>query len=219
MTGNRILPAIPPEQSPSQSAFDRRVIPSGATESHWNAADGWTIRRIDWPVQTDPDAKPRGSILFMPGRGDIYEKYLETFGHFHDRGWNITSSDWRGQGGSGRYASSQYVGHIEDFALWIADLKLFYTRWKKEMPGPHVVIGHSMGGHLVARALIENAIDPDAAVLIAPMLGMAGLGLPLSISQLVARIIGNVRPGRPSCMESQRKARVTAGDTPDSAHA
>ena len=56
----------------SETAFDRRAIPANATETMWEAADGWPIRRIDW----ERPANPRGSLLFLPGRGDHYEKYL-----------------------------------------------------------------------------------------------------------------------------------------------
>ena len=201
------MPVTTYKRSDGAPAFDRRVIPEGAVEARWKAEDGWEIRRFDWRADEHAAAHPRGSILFLPGRGDIYEKYLETFQHFHANGWNVTSSDWRGQGGSGRYASSPYVGHIADFSLWVADLKFFYTRWKAETPAPHVVIGHSMGGHLVARALIEKAVDPDAAVLIAPMLGMAGPPLPLPLSQLVARLMGKIgKPDRPAWRVSEKPA-------------
>ena len=52
------------------AAFDRRAIPPGAAEDRWAAPDGHLVRRIDWP---EPDRPPRGSLLFMPGRGDAYE--------------------------------------------------------------------------------------------------------------------------------------------------
>src|SRR3546814_10362785 len=52
-------------------------------------------------------------------------------------------------------------------------------------------MGHSMGGHLVLRALAEGAAHPDAAVLVAPMLG---LGSPLGargggwLARIMARL-------------------------------
>src|SRR3546814_14705034 len=73
---------------------------------------------------------------------------------------------WRGQGGSGRLSDNPLVGHASDFAVWVADLAAFYREWASEHAGPHVVIGHSMGGHLLLRALAEKAMSPDAAVLI-----------------------------------------------------
>ena len=150
--------------------IDRRSIPKAAVESHWQASDGWKIRRIDW--KSESNGQSRGSILFLPGRGDHYEKYLETLDYYARAGWNVTAVDWRGQGLSGRLLDDPNVGHIDDFKTWIADIRHFYTGWEEENPGPHVAIAHSMGGHLALRAAAEGAIHPDALVLSAPMLGM-----------------------------------------------
>lgn len=171
--------------------IDRRSIPPAASESTWTAKDGHRIRRIDWPGMSDPDA-PRGSILFMPGRGDTYEKYLETLEEWHRAGWRVTASDWRGQAGSGRLGSDEVTGHIDDFTTWTRDLGFFWTQWVCEVPGPLVIAGHSMGGHLIMRALIDGEIDPDAVVLSAPMLGMNGPPLPIAFLHNVAKMMARV---------------------------
>lgn len=147
----------------------RRTYPDGSSISFWTAPDGWQLRRFDWPSAA---AKPRGSILFQGGRGDIFEKYLETFHHWHDQGWTITSFDWRGQGGSGRLTDDPHVGDIDRFGTYLADYGAFWREWAAATPGPHVAMGHSMGGHLVCRALAKVIAEPDAAVLIAPMMGL-----------------------------------------------
>lgn len=170
--------------------INRRTIPEGAVESRWNAQDGWSIRRLDWPTT---QKNVRGSMLFMPGRGDIYEKYLETMAHYQAAGWNLTSVDWRGQGGSGRMTDNQYIGHISDFSIWMKDLTDFWALWKAQCPGPHVVMTHSMGGHLVGRALIEKLIDPVAVILSAPMLGLHGAGMPARFGHFVARSMCRIR--------------------------
>jgi lysophospholipase len=155
----------------------RRALPAGASIGRWCASDGWTLRRFDWPAA----GAPRGSILFQAGRGDAFEKYLETLAFWHQRGWSITAFDWRGQGGSGRCSPDTHVGHVEDFALYIRDFEEFWRVWSTAAVGPRIAVGHSMGGHLALRAITEGAIAPDAAVLVAPMLGLnspigAGLG-------------------------------------------
>ena len=147
----------------------RRTYPDGSSISFWTALDGWQLRRFDWPSAA---AVPRGSILFQGGRGDIFEKYLETFHHWHDQGWTITSFDWRGQGGSGRLTDDPHVGDIDRFGTYLADYGAFWKDWVAATPGPHVAMGHSMGGHLVCRALAKVLAEPDAAVLIAPMMGL-----------------------------------------------
>ncbi len=125
----------------------------------------------------------------MAGRADFYEKYLETFYDFHRRDWNVTSLDWRGQGGSGRCGPHPHVGHIDDFATWVRDLMQFFIEWRKACPGPHIVAGHSMGGHLVLRALAEQRIHPDAAILSAPMLALAGGGMPEWTAHAIAELM------------------------------
>ena len=168
---------------PDQAGFDRRAIPATAHESTWTAPDGYAIRRLDWPASTGAS---RGSLLFLPGRGDYYEKVLETLDHWARRGWRVTALDWRGQGGSGRLGIDAATGHVEDFALWLADLAAFWREWRQGGSGPRIVVAHSMGGHLALRAVAEGLIDPDALVLAAPMLGLAGR-LPGAAMHQVAR--------------------------------
>jgi lysophospholipase len=176
----------------------RRSIPPGATIRAWIGPDGWRFRAFAWPAE----GTPRGSILFQGGRGDIFEKYLEAFEHWHGQGWSIASFDWRGQAGSGRLTGAENCGHIEDFGAYIVDLRAFYAQWAAATPGPHVVIGHSMGGHLVLRGLVEGAIAPDAAVLIAPMLGIKSA---LPFAERFAKILGNAsNPARPAWKTNEK---------------
>jgi lysophospholipase len=153
----------------ASSETARRTYPQGSSISYWTAPDGWQLRRFDWPSSA---TAPRGSILFQGGRGDIFEKYLETFHHWHDQGWTITSFDWRGQGGSGRLTTDPQVGDIDRFGTYLADYGAFWREWVAATPGPHIAMGHSMGGHLVCRAIAKVLAEPDAVVLIAPMMGL-----------------------------------------------
>ena len=167
------------------AAFDRRSIPPGARESRWLAPDGHSIRRLDWP---EPDAPRRGSLMFMPGRGDFYEKYLETCEHWRVRGWQVAAADWRGQAGSGRLGADAVTGHIDDFAAWVGDLAAMWYDWARGLSGPFVLVGHSMGGHLALRAVAERALRPAPAalVLVAPMLDVLPERVPLALRRLFA---------------------------------
>ena len=170
------------------------------------------MRRIDWPGAATDDAQgPRGSILFLPGRGDHYEKYLEALEQWHRAGWRVTASDWRGQGGSGRLGGDEVTGHIEDFGHWVDDLAHLWESWKARTPGPHVLAAHSMGGHLVMRALVERRIDPDAVVLSAPMIGMNGPPLPLPMLHSVARMMTRIGdPARQAWKWSEKPGEMPA---------
>ena len=192
----------------SASAFDRRAIPSAARESRWSASDGHAIRRIDWPP---PGETPRGSILFLPGRGDFYEKYLETLDQWHRAGWQVTATDWRGQSGSGRLGSDATTGHVGDFDIWLGDLAGLWRDWTASTPEPHVLVAHSMGGHLALRTVADGLVHPDALVLSAPMLGMAGPALPLFVLQAVAKVMTLVGdPARPAWKWSEKPGEIPA---------
>ncbi len=194
-------------QQATECRIDRRSIPAIARESHFVMPDGHELRRIDWPGA----AAPRGSILFLPGRGDFYEKYLETLDGWHHAGWHVTAADWRGQAGSGRLGTDALTGHIGNFGDWVDDLAAMWTVWQGETPGPHVIVGHSMGGHLVMRALVDRRIEPDAAVLSAPMLRMAGPPLPLILLQAVAAVMMRIgAPTRPAWKWSEKPGEMPA---------
>lgn len=184
-----------------------RMIPATARETVWNAADGHAIRRIDWTPKHS-----RGSLLFCPGRGDFYEKYLETLDHWAQAGWHVTAIDWRGQAMSGRLGNDAVTGHVDDFASWVADLEHFWSDWTASSPGPHVLCGHSMGGHLALRAVIDGAAKPDALVLSAPMLGFTGPSLPLAVGHGLAKLMTVVGdPARPAWKWSEKPGELPAG--------
>lgn len=157
-----------------------------------------------------PHAK--GSILFLTGRGDFYEKYIEAMARWHDRNWAVSAFDWRGQGGSGRLGSDPYTGHVEDFGIWVEDLRQFWHEWVSTQPGPHFVIGHSMGGHLALRATAQGAIKPKALVLSAPMLGLRDGNMPDWLMHAAARVMCRLGdPRRPAWKWSDKP-----GQPPDS---
>lgn len=172
------------------------------------APDGHSIRRIDWPA---PDGRARGSLLFVPGRGDAYEKYLETLEHWRRKGWRVTAADWRGQAGSGRLGADGFTGHVDDFALWVADLAAFWREWAIGREGPLVPAGHSMGGHLALRAAAEGTLDPAPAALVlsAPMLDVLPERAPPLLRHALARAMCAVGdPRRPGWKWSERPGEV-----------
>ncbi len=163
---------------------------------------------IDWPP---PAGTARGAILFMVGRGDAYEKYLETYEHWRGRGWQVSAADWRGQGGSGRLGRDPYTGHVGDFAVWVEDLAALWRDWARGRAGPRVLAGHSMGGHLVLRAAAEHRLDPapDGLVLSAPMLDVLPERVPLRARRWLARAMAAWGdPCRPAWKWSERPGEV-----------
>ncbi|QLC21781.1 alpha/beta hydrolase [Parasphingopyxis sp. CP4] len=169
-----------------KNQVDRRSYPDGMILDRWKAQDGWDHRRWTWPAPSDRPV--RGSMIFQTGRGDIFEKYLESLTEWHEAGWNLTGFDWRGQSGSGRMLTDPTVGHIESFDIWVEDLADFVREWRAETPGPHVLGAHSMGGHLAMRYLIDHRPGLDGAVFSAPMLKVVSKPLPERVAAFVARM-------------------------------
>lgn len=170
----------------------RRSIPPGMTFAPWAAPDGWPLRSFTWPAP----AEARGSLLFLGGRGDFVEKYLEALRHWHGRGWGLAGFDWRGQGGSGRLLADRHVCHLDSFDPLLGDLAAFVADWRARTPAPHVIVAHSMGAHLTLRLLAERGARPDAAALLAPMVGIAAKGLPNAAVRTVAAAAAMAGLGR-----------------------
>jgi lysophospholipase len=165
--------------------LDRRAHPAAARFSAWHAPDGWRHRRVDWP---QPEGTARGTLLFLSGRGDFIEKYMETMAHWHALGWAVTSFDWRGQGAS---RGGTDGGHLESFEPLVADLAGIVGELA-EQPGPLVAVGHSMGGHVLMRALAEEKVRLSAGVLVAPMLGINSAPVPAFAAWWTAALISSL---------------------------
>jgi lysophospholipase len=170
--------------------FDRRAVPAEAKLSTWSASDGWRLRRIDWAQPSA--AKARGSLLFAGGRGDFIEKYLEVQNHWFGRGWNVTAFDWRGQGGS---RAGVEGAAADSFDEMVDDLAGLAADWRGAFEGPHVAIGHSMGGHLLLRGLAERALAVEAAVLVAPMLAINSAPMPPLAAMATANLMNAIGLG------------------------
>ena len=160
---------------------DRRSLPAAAIVGEWRGPDGWRHRRMDW--RQEAGREPRGSLLFAGGRGDFIEKYLEALHHWHGRGWHVTAFDWRSQGGS---RGDIKGGHLDSLDPLVGDLAALIEQWRPEGRGPHVVVAHSMGGHLLLRALAERKPRIDAAVAVAPMLDINSGPVPRAAAPFVA---------------------------------
>jgi lysophospholipase len=189
---------------PDNAAAPRRGVPQYAREAVWYAPDRFAIRRIDWPGHPGAGQPPRGSLLFVPGRADFHEKYGETLDGWHAAGWRVTALDWRWQAGSGRYYPDSAIGGVDDFSTWIKDLADFWADWAVASPGPRVLVGHSMGGHLALRAVAQARVRPDALVLSAPMLGFV-TPIPPALQGLFGWLMCQIGdPGRPAWNGGER---------------
>ncbi|MFA5120563.1 alpha/beta fold hydrolase [Zavarzinia sp.] len=130
----------------SDEARRREMPPGGAFASFERG--GVRLRTASWPGT-------RGTIVLVTGRNEFIEKYFETIADLTGRGFTVHMMDWRGQGLSDRLLPDRMKGHVGDFADYGTDLEAFVER--AAGPGPLLLMGHSMGGHVILRALATSA--------------------------------------------------------------
>lgn len=148
----------------------------------WTMADGWPFRTI---VCTSA-GPPKGTIVFLNGRADFLEKYLESYNEFLSWGYAVASLDWRGQGLSGRLAGHPHMGHLSDFNVLINDLAAWVHHLSRQLPPPLYLVAHSMGGHIGLRFLREHPGFISQAVLLSPMLGLRTGYIPKPVVRRIA---------------------------------
>jgi lysophospholipase len=143
--------------------------------------DGVGLRFARWP----PPAGRRGTVCIFQGRGEWIEKYFETVRDLLARGFAVAALDWRGQGLSDRMLSDRHKGYVRDFSDYNVDLETFIREIVlPDCPPPLFALAHSTGGTVLLRAAHQGRRWFDRMVLIAPLIGLAGIG-----SSPTARIV------------------------------
>lgn len=148
---------------------------------------GARLRYACWNVP----GSPRGTVVLLTGRGEFIEKYAtEIVGELLGRGYAVMAVDWRGQGLSDRPLADRGKGHIDNFATYMADFRLFLDEIViPAAPRPVVALCHSMGAHIVMRHLAENGSGPfSAGVIAAPMTGLRREAMLRSVLMLMPEV-------------------------------
>lgn len=136
--------------------------------AHWlTTSDGVRIRAGHWPCEN-----AKGTILLFPGRTEYVEKYGRTAKSFVERGFACVAIDWRGQGLADRLHPNPALGHVDDYKHYQRDVAAVMAHVAKlDLPKPYFLIGHSMGGPIALRAIIEG-LDVKACGFSAPFWGV-----------------------------------------------
>ena len=136
--------------------------------------DGLALARRDWP-----SADARGTIVIVHGLGEHIGRYAHVAARLNAGRWSVVGYDQRGHG-----ASPGERGRIAAGDDLLVDLAAVVDDARAEASGPLVLLGHSLGGLVVAR-FVAGALesprppwqrDVDALVLSSPALdiGMTG---------------------------------------------
>lgn len=131
------------------------------------ASDGVRLRGALWR------GGGRGLVLLLAGRTEFLEKYTLAAAELVARGFSVASLDWRGQGLSQRLIQPHVKGHVGHFTHFHRDLEALVAHPSVAgTAGPRIVIANSMGAAIGLGALYRRAVAAQAAVLLAPMLGI-----------------------------------------------
>jgi alpha-beta hydrolase superfamily lysophospholipase len=111
----------------------------------------------------EPENPPCGQVLLVHGLGEHVARYAALATALTDSGWRVTGYDHRGHGQSGGAR-----GRIARHDSLMSDLSIVMDSIYAASPGPLVLLGHSLGGLVVARFAAE-ALQPEPAAWMRPV--------------------------------------------------
>lgn len=154
------------------------------TEGHFRGFNDFELFYQAWINESDA----KGTLILTHGIGEHSEAYT----HFTEKllpgDWDVYAWDLRGHG-----RSEGKRGYVKDFTDYSNDLPFFIDLVKKNSSKPLVLLGHSMGGLVNTRALIDHGdMGLKAAAYSSPLFGIS-LEVP-KFKDLLARTIVNIFP-------------------------
>jgi lysophospholipase len=189
--------------------------PDGAQAFWMPTSDGVRLRAVAW------EGGARGTAVIFAGRAEYAEKYGPLAGEFRARGLSAVVVDWRGQGLSDRHPARPALGHVEDFRDYQRDVAaLIGLADALDLPAPRWLVGHSMGGTIGLRTLLERA-DFRGAILSAPMWHLQMRAATRELTSRMTRLAnlvglgGRLTPGaypRPSTLSVSFEANALTTD-------
>ncbi len=150
--------------------------------------DGLQLQLQGWPGPSAATAGAAGSVLIVHGLGEHIGRYAQVAAQLNAWGWPVSGYDQRGHGRS--EGARGALAHDDDL---LHDLAAVIDAVRAAMPGPLVLLGHSLGGLVAARFVAGGggwARPVDALVLSSPALDPA-----MSIPQkLLLASLGRLAP-------------------------
>ena len=145
--------------------------------------DGQQLRLRDWPA-----AQARGAVLVVHGLGEHAGRYRQLAQWFNDRGYAVRAYDQRGHGESP--GPRGVLAHPDDL---LADLSVVHADYARSLGSAPLLLGHSMGGLVALRAVLDGRVAPRALVLSSPALrSHASPGL-RRLAAVLTRVLPDLR--------------------------
>ncbi|ARK31789.1 alpha/beta hydrolase [Halalkalibacter krulwichiae] len=132
-------------------------------------------------------ADPRGIVVVVHGAGEHHGRYKWLAERWNEHGFDVVMGDLPGQG-----KTRGKRGHIQSFNQYL-DTVCDWVEEARQKGLPIILVGHSMGGLVVIRTLMER----NAALIMAVILSSPCLGLsqpPAKSKDLAAKMIHRIVP-------------------------
>lgn len=153
---------------------------------YMTTSDNQSIRYGVWKCWKE---KRLGSVILLGGRREFMEKYTETISELIQKGFDVYSFDWLGQGLSTRILANKHKGFIENYDIYINDLNMFFRKIvQPEAALPLVILAHSMGAHITLRFIHDHPGIADKVVFVSPMIDILTSPLPGWFVRFITRV-------------------------------
>lgn len=108
-----------------------------------------------------PEGKPKATLIIIHGYGEHLGRYAHVAEYMVERGYAVGAFDLRGHG-----QSAEQRSYIESYDACVRDIIAFLGRVEDRYPyNKRFLLGHSMGGAIVAKFLIQQPNLVDGAIL------------------------------------------------------
>jgi alpha-beta hydrolase superfamily lysophospholipase len=145
-------------------------------------ADGQRLFLRDWQVSPS-----RGAVLIVHGLGEHSGRYQRLATWFNQRGYAVRGYDQRGHGQSPGQRGA--IRHGDDL---LSDLATVYQDYAARLAVAPLVFGHSMGGLVAARAVLDGRIVPPALMLSSPAMRSWEPAWMVRLGHRLARVAPNL---------------------------
>ena len=135
---------------------------------------------------------PVGTVYIVHGFTENAYKYAELIWSLLHLQYSVVIYDQRGHGRSWRADGipDASVTHVNRFSDYVEDLRIICCHYKAQMPEPHFLFAHSMGGAVAALFLEQFPDFFSAAVLSSPMIAPNIGGVPVCFASALAFCAG-----------------------------
>jgi alpha-beta hydrolase superfamily lysophospholipase len=147
---------------------------AGTLRSH----DGLTLATRRWM----PGQRPKAAVALVHGLGEHSGRYAHVATHLMLHDYAIYAFDLRGHGRS----EGEPRVYVEAFDDYVRDLRRFLGSVREQHKRPLFLLGHSMGGGVAARYVIEYGPEGLAGL----VLSSAALQIPEDLSPFLQKAAG-----------------------------